>query len=169
MSTRSLIARRQQNGNYIYVYSHSDGNSAHNGAILKHHYGTEERAKELIQQGAISSLDVRIHPTSHRRHDFCHREDGVTTFYHRDRGEPKDVSDPVMDTQCLLDAMNRFDAEYFYLFERGGWVVASDDYWYGWKSIDEAIRLDLAGYEPDRIDVAIVWIEALKEMPKERS
>lgn len=83
MSTRGRIGMYLGNGNTISVYEHYDGYLQGVGAILKLYYSDEDKIKELIKQGDISSLDKFIG----EKHDFDNRPDGWCTFYKRDRGE----------------------------------------------------------------------------------
>lgn len=69
MSTRSYIGIK--NGKTIEaIYCHRDGNPEYVGFILKKHYTTEEKVRELIALGGLSSLGAG----------------GVACAYHRDMG-----------------------------------------------------------------------------------
>ncbi len=103
MATRSTIALEFADGTVEQVYCHWDGYLSNNGQILLQHYSNPFVLRDLIDQGAISSLGPKIgtkHPFSKfeikmdnpdfdkliAMHEFADRE-GFTTFYARDRGE----------------------------------------------------------------------------------
>lgn len=59
MATRSRIAIQNKDGTLWSVYCHWDGQAYHNGKILVEHYETEEQVRFLINQGDMSSLDIK--------------------------------------------------------------------------------------------------------------
>ena len=97
MATRSTIALEFADGTVQQIYCHWDGYLDHNGQILLEHYSDPFKLRDLIDQGAISSLG----PELGVKHDFAvtakygtpeyhaemERRRGMTTFYARDRGE----------------------------------------------------------------------------------
>jgi asparagine synthetase A len=118
MGTRSSIGVMQ--GNQIKaVYCHWDGYLEYNGRILLEHYNNE-KANELVELGAISSLGARLHPTEGSGHNFDTPEKGVTVFYKRDRGEAANFE--------LFNSLSEWarsaDAEYLYVMKDGIWYVS---------------------------------------------
>lgn len=87
MSTRSYICIEKDDGKYSGVYCHHDGYLTYNGAMLIDHYNNRQRVEKLISQGDLSALDERIDPDPRIPHSFDNRQEGVTVFYGRDRGE----------------------------------------------------------------------------------
>jgi hypothetical protein len=87
MSTRSYICKENDDGSYTGVYCHSDGYLTYNGAMLIDHYSARERVEKLISLGNMSCLNENIEPDPNEPHSFDERQDGVTVFYGRDRGE----------------------------------------------------------------------------------
>lgn len=95
MATRSTIAIEFADGTVQQVYCHWDGYLAHNGKLLQEHYSNPFILRDLIDQGAISSLG----PINGTKHDFSRLDSKLsaeeyenlygtmTTFYARDRGE----------------------------------------------------------------------------------
>ena len=83
MATNAIIATLIAGGQVSATTVNWDGDSI--GPILAEHYSTHYLTKRLISHGAISSLGVRIDALT--CHTFDEREEGTTTFYHRDRGE----------------------------------------------------------------------------------
>lgn len=83
MATRSTIAIELENGSVKQVYCHWDGYPSHNGNILLNHYSDPVLAEELISNGDISVLGKVIG----EKHDFSDTNNGMTTYYGRDRGE----------------------------------------------------------------------------------
>ena len=95
MATRSTIALEFADGTVQQVYCHWDGYLDHNGKLLQEHYSNPFILRDLIDQGAISSLG----PIVGTKHDFSRLDSQLsaeeyenlygtmTTFYARDRGE----------------------------------------------------------------------------------
>ena len=96
MGTRSTIALEYADGTVEQVYCHWDGYLAHNGQILLKHYSNPFILRDLIDLGALSSLQATI-GTKHAFSQFELRAEEVAgfklltenmcTFYARDRGE----------------------------------------------------------------------------------
>ena len=136
MATRSTIGILNTDGSVTAVYCHWDGYPEHNGKILIENYTTEEKVRELIGLGSISSLGAKIgeqHPFSkfelkQEAPDFDElmaldaqsEAAGWTTFYGRDRGET-DVNTNIFPN--VADFVNEFSEEYNYLFISGTWYV----------------------------------------------
>lgn len=75
MATRSIIAYLENNEIYHAIYCHWDGYLSNNGRILKHYYNTEDKVRELIQQGDLKSLGNTIEETdSYRSHGHSETE-----------------------------------------------------------------------------------------------
>lgn len=64
MSTRSMIAVQNVDGTILSVYAHWDGYLENNGRILLEKYNTEDKVRELISKGDISSLGDTIAETT---------------------------------------------------------------------------------------------------------
>lgn len=119
MATRSTIWVANENGVYDGIYCHWDGYLEHNGEILKEHYTSEEKVRELIALGSISILAERIFPDDGEVHTFDNAANGVCVAYHRDRGEDLNIYHETKET-----IKTKFE-EYNYLFEDGVWYVQS--------------------------------------------
>lgn len=107
MATRSNIGI-EENGNVKYVYCHWDGYPSWVGAILKKYYNTEEKVKNLIELGSISSLARSL---------------DETIFYIRDGNEKYSSCKPL--TTTIKEYINHGDPmiEYLYLYNKdNGWV-----------------------------------------------
>ena len=87
MSTRSYICIEQKDGSFIGSYCHSDGYLSYNGAMLNNHYQNRGKVEKLISFGDMSSLCEKVEPNPNKPHSFVKRQDDVTVFYGRDRGE----------------------------------------------------------------------------------
>lgn len=127
MSTRGRIGMYIGNGNTISVYSHYDNYLDGSGAILKLYYSDEDKTKELIKQGDISSLDKFIG----EKHDFDNRPDGWCTFYKRDRGE-----DGVDAVEMSLDDLAK-EEEYNYLWDGKKWLYSKGYVCDGWHVLTD--------------------------------
>jgi hypothetical protein len=97
MATRSTISIENTDGSVTKIYCHWDGYLDHNGRILHESYSTEDRVRELIALGDLSSLGREIgekHPF-HNPHvrgsrEYLDHEKMVgdwCTAYGRDRDE----------------------------------------------------------------------------------
>ncbi len=106
MSTRSLIAYKQDNGWITSTYCHMDGYPSYNGAILLAHWNCYERAKELVSNGYISSLKFTIEDINASRADNdCPHEHG--------------------SEYAFVRHANALFHEYLYLYKDGSWWVSS--------------------------------------------
>jgi hypothetical protein len=105
MSTRSLIAKLNQDETFDAVYCHFDGYRDGVGATLSDNYVTEESVKNLISMGDMSTLGKTL--------DEC-------DFY-TNRGEPLKVRRNLTFEQ-LMKKSNDMWAEYLYIFENNRWT-----------------------------------------------
>ena len=119
MATRSTITLSNAD-NYDSIYCHWDGAPSHNGQILLEHYDTEEKVKELIALGSISSLNKYVKPAVGDKHSFCHPAKNVTVAYHRDRGEGIAIA-----KYHSLYQVYEEGEEYNYMFEEGQWYLVT--------------------------------------------
>lgn len=93
MATRSHIGIQNKDGSIQYSYCHWDGYPSNNGKLLLENYNTEEKVRELLSYGSISSLDYNIEKT---------------IFYSRDKG-----GDLICQTSFNKNVFNK---DYGYLF-----------------------------------------------------
>jgi hypothetical protein len=161
MATRSTIGVLNTDGSVTAVYCHWDGYPEHNGKILIENYTTEEKVRELIGLGSISSLGASIgeqHPFSkfelkEEAPDFDElmalyaksQSEGWTTFYGRDRGET-DVNANTFPN--VAEFVKEFSEEYNYLFINGTWFVND----HGAMQLDQPLF--------DMVDIVLVQREA---------
>lgn len=128
MSTNSTIAVKTEEG-YKAIYCHNNGYPEYMYPMLRDWYGTEERALALVNLGDASYIEKRLVPSQDSGHSFDNPEEGVSMFYHRDRGESWEHTAPeYYIKERLLD--QQF---YVYIFEDGAWHVyilgeEADDY-----------------------------------------
>ena len=119
MSTRSNIGILNKDKSVTYVYCHSDGYPAYNGKMLLEHYNTEEKVRELLSYGDISSVG----PTIGVKHNFDACDASMCRFYGRDRGE--DGIAPRTKTERKLESF--CEQEYLYLWKDGRWYYSDND------------------------------------------
>lgn len=98
MGTRSTIGVLNTDGSVSAVYCHWDGYPEHNGKILMENYTTEEKVRELIDLGSISSLSECGEP------DISNIQ-GANTFPN------------------VAEFVYEFGEKYNYLFINGTWFV----------------------------------------------
>ena len=105
MATRSTIAIQNEDGTVTGIYCHWDGYPKHNGKILVTDYTTEEKVRELIALGDISSLGSTINET---------------VAYGRDRGER---SVGPHKGKSHHEFVGKYGEQYNYLFKNGEWQL----------------------------------------------
>lgn len=105
MSIESHIAIRNLDGTYQSVCCRHDGHLEGVGKILKEHYQDENKVRELISNGGMSSLGSEINSP-------------LTVFYHRDRNQELMIHSFNKQElrQFLLDNLF-FGIRYFYVFD----------------------------------------------------
>lgn len=119
MSTRSMIAKQNEDGTYTAVYCHFDGFLENNGAILALNYTTPEKVDRLLSFGSMSVLAKNIDPALGSPHsfDYGERQGDVCVFYGRDRGETGTEA----DTYFTLSELEKESyCDYFYIFTPNG-------------------------------------------------
>lgn len=117
MATRSRIGILNSDQTVTSVYCHWDGYVEHNGRLLVTHYTDEDKIRELMALGSISSLGQDIGT----KHDFDNEPRNECNAYGRDRGETG------MEAR-LYAAVEDYLAdgeEYNYLWFYGRWMVHS--------------------------------------------
>ena len=134
MSTRAGIGIKNTDGTILATYLHNDGYVGHAGVILSGFYQTPEKAKALIELGNLSFLGQKIAPESETD---ASGQEYVTIAYHRDQNEKLE---PAIEFQNEMDyirhGLNRFGADYLYLFNDKGWAV------YGKNISNEFVNLE---------------------------
>jgi len=126
MSTRSMIARRYEDGSFRAVYAHWDGYPEHNGRVLLSHYSNVDKLNSLLDEGDISVL----RETVGEKHDFGEtpglaNKNEWTTFYGRDRGEEGIEACTFETLDELTTAAKERWAVYVYVFD-GSWLFTND-------------------------------------------
>ena len=116
MATRATISYfDEETKMYHSIYLHNDGYLEDAGKILKEHYSSLKKVKELVALGSISVLGHRIVPIG--KHSFDERDGGAVLAYHRDRGDDWADVEPLV-TGRLKKADRQ---EFNYLFLNGEW------------------------------------------------
>jgi hypothetical protein len=105
MATRSTIGIKNDDNSIEVVYCHWDGYLSGVGKTLKNNYNSEEKIRELLNFGSISSLDETI---------------SGTVFYGRDR-EEKDQESKKITSE---DVYKKFFQEYNYLWVKDRWLCS---------------------------------------------
>lgn len=120
MSTPCIIAVKDGD-KYTSIYCHWDGYRAYMWPMLTKHYGSFEKAKELISYGDASSISVNIEPLSPESHDFYTPENHVCVFYNRDRHDEWIGCAPQSwpTKEALLGLPHA--EQHVYIYEDGGW------------------------------------------------
>ncbi len=137
MGTRSRIAYATKNNKIVASYCHYDGYIEHNGVMLLKYYNGEKQARDLVDNGYMSSLQPTIDQINEGR-------------VHEDK--PIEYRNEFMfmnDLEALWD-------EFVYLFKEGKWYVAESDnvktpqaynksQWFhtSFKPLDEVVSLEM--------------------------
>lgn len=122
MSTNAFIGIRE-NSSITYIYNHSDGYLEYLGRMLLEHYNSEEKAKALVELGDVSIVKEKLAPAEGTVHGFdCDkRQEGVSVFYGRDRGEDWEWIKPTTIQNTVFDEHSYYN--YLYDVEEGRWLV----------------------------------------------
>lgn len=121
MSTNAFIGIRENNS-ITYIYNHSDGYLEYLGRMLLEHYNSEEKAKALVELGDVSVVKEKLAPAEGTVHSFDYdkRQEGVSVFYGRDRGEEWEYIKPVTIQGTAFDEHQYYN--YLYDVEEGRWL-----------------------------------------------
>ena len=115
MSTRCAIGLLRPNGTVLAIYCHHDGYPDGVGRCLLKAYTTEDRIRNLLELGAISSIG-----------DNLSKEEGDDPCDPYCAGENPEISRievfPNKDWY-QKEAPDHMCSEYLYLFENGRWFV----------------------------------------------
>lgn len=103
----------------IGIYCHSDGYPEGVLKILKGHYTSEAKVRELMTLGDISSLGKDIGVP----HNFDDGNFDVCRSYSRDRGESDTEAKAYLNLAAFLAA--EYGQPYSYLFSNGQWRQVS--------------------------------------------
>lgn len=106
MSTKCNVALKLDDGSFEVIYGQWDGYVEGVGTTLVLNYNTEEAVEKLIANGDFSVLGDDIYSTE---------------FYHRDKGEPFDISKSFKCKDQIEVTEAADNIEYFYVFEDGEW------------------------------------------------
>lgn len=123
MSTRSFIGRKVESG-FEAIYCHFDGYLAGVGTTLLKHYTTDEKVKQLLELGDISSLGSEIG----EKHDFDNKTEETanwTRAYHRDRGEELQSSTSFAALDEFVECALQSRGEFIYLWDGTDWFVST--------------------------------------------
>lgn len=125
MSTNAFIGIRENNS-ITYIYNHSDGYLEYPGRMLLEHYNSEEKAKALVELGDVSVVKEKLAPAEGTVHNFDYdkRQEGVSVFYGRDRGEDWESIKPITIQNTVFDEHQYYN--YLYDVEQGCWLVSKN-------------------------------------------
>ena len=122
MGTRSSIAIKNADGTIESIYARWDGYLEGNGVILLENYTTEEKVRQLLALGNVSSLDNDIG----EKHDFNQSVKGWTEFYSRDRGKAEQEAIRSSNEEAWIRAGGQ-EYNYLFLSTEKRWVVEFGD------------------------------------------
>ena len=115
MATNAFIGFRENNS-ITYIYNHSDGYLEYLGKMLIKHYNSEEKAKALINLGDVSVVKEKLAPEEGTTHTFDNRQEGVSVFYNRDRGENWDDIQPIRIENTVFENPD-YTIVYIYVYD----------------------------------------------------
>lgn len=126
MATRCRIAIKNEDGTYNSIYCHNDGYPEGVGRTLRNYYTDEQKVRDLLALGDISSLGKTLDYKKTFGDDGFDisslAKDEGTTDYNRWRNEGTHSlhSDNIDD---LRDLAMDSGAEYLYIFKNGSWKI----------------------------------------------
>ena len=135
MGTRSRIGFENEDGTVASIYVHWDSYLSHVGHILHTSYTTEEKIRELMALGDLSSLGKEI---GHKQSFDQPTDRNWCLAYGRDRGETGTEAEVSINREEYL----KLSEEYTYLWSNGEWSVLSEDTVPEWIPLEEALRMD---------------------------
>ena len=136
MSTNAFIGIRENNS-ITYIYNHSDGYLEYLGRMLLGYYNSEEKAKALVALGDVSILKEKLEPAEGTVHSFDYdkRQEGVSVFYGRDRGEDWEWIKPTTIKSTVFDEHQYYN--YLYDVEESCWLFTRNGK--DFKKLEEVI------------------------------
>ena len=122
MGTRSRIGIQLKNNSIVSVYCHWDGYPEFNGRILRDHYDTVEKVRDLIDGGNISALHTNAGWSNETLPE-------VGPLYYTSRGESIEDNAPRYDD--IFDFLKKENnEEYAYIFSvNNKWVCTKMNQW----------------------------------------
>jgi hypothetical protein len=145
MSTRSTIALEFADGTVQQVYCHADGYLDYNGEMLLKHWSDPFKLRDLIEQGALSSLGEEVgvkHPwdalgaygsVAYLEHKAKFGK--MCRFYGRDRGEEDQSASKFWNFE-----MYRTSAEW----QEYDYILRTDGKWYVGLGDGKFVELETA-------------------------
>jgi len=122
MATRARIGIQLKNNSIVSVYCHWDGYPEFNGRILRDHYDTVEKVRDLIDGGNISALHTNAGWSNETLPE-------VGPLYYTSRGESIEDNAPRYDD--IFDFLKKENnEEYAYIFSvNNKWVCTKMNQW----------------------------------------
>ena len=123
MGTRSRIGIQLKNNSIVSVYCHWDGYPEFNGRILRDHYDTVEKVRDLIDGGNISALHTNAGWSNETLPE-------VGPLYYTSRGESIEDNAPRYDDDIFDFLKKENNEEYAYIFSvNNKWVCTKMNQW----------------------------------------
>ena len=123
MGTRSRIGIQLKNNSIVSVYCHWDGYPEFNGRILRDHYDTVEKVRDLIDGGNISALHTNAGWNNETLPE-------VGPLYYTSRGESIEDNAPRYDDDIFDFLKKENNEEYAYIFSvNNKWVCTKMNQW----------------------------------------
>ena len=123
MATRARIGIQLKNNSIVSVYCHWDGYPEFNGRILRDHYDTVEKVRDLIDGGNISALHTNAGWSNETLPE-------VGPLYYTSRGESIEDNAPRYDDDIFDFLKKENNEEYAYIFSvNNKWVCTKMNQW----------------------------------------
>ena len=117
MATRSRIGLQLSDDSIVSVYCHYDGYPAHNGRVLRTHYDTIEKVRELIDGGDMSCTRTNAGWNNETLPE-------VGPLYYSARGEDC----PPRHDETMTEFFNNGE-EFGYIYQNGEWFCYDTKTW----------------------------------------
>ena len=117
MATRSRIGLQLSDDSIVSVYCHYDGYPAHNGRVLRTHFDTIEKVRELIDGGDMSCTRTNVGWNNETLPE-------VGPLYYSARGEDC----PPRHDETMTEFFNNGE-EFGYIYQNGEWFCYDTKTW----------------------------------------
>jgi hypothetical protein len=117
MATRSRIGLQLSDDSIVSVYCHYDGYPAHNGRVLRTHFDTIEKVRELIDGGDMSCTRTNAGWNNETLPE-------VGPLYYSTRGEDC----PPRHDETMTEFFNNGE-EFGYIYQNGEWFCYDTKTW----------------------------------------
>jgi len=112
MATRALIGYLTEDREFTCTYNHYDGYPDYLGRILKEHYNSEPKAKEVASTGYISNID----------------EDGTINSKYNESADEIILDDDIVEAGLQIgEKVDEYGGDYGYVWFSDEWITLKNN------------------------------------------